>query len=111
MAVALARSSGDEPGLANALNVLSLSSHDIAERLDLLRQSEQILERTGNLFGRMVVIGNLSLAFAELGLFRLACRQGALCAGMADYVTKPIRVDALVEALLGVHPHAEGPGP
>ncbi len=84
MAVALARNSGDEPGLANALNVLSFSSHDIAERLNLLRQSEQILERTGNMFGRMAVIGNLSLAFAELGLYRLACRQGELCAGMAQ---------------------------
>ena len=32
----------------------------------------------------MAVIGNLSLAFAELGLYRLACRQGELCAGMAQ---------------------------
>ncbi len=84
MAVALARSSGDEPGLANALNVLSFSSRDIAERLGLLQQAGQILERTGNMFGRMAVIGNLSLAFAELGLYRLACRQGELCSAMAE---------------------------
>jgi signal transduction histidine kinase/DNA-binding response OmpR family regulator len=84
MAVALARSSGDEPGLANALNVLSFSCRDIAERLGFLQQAGQILERTGNMFGRMAVIGNLSLAFAELGLYRRACRQGELCVGMAE---------------------------
>ena len=75
-AVALARQAGDEQGLANALNVLSFSSKDIAERMALLTQAAQAFERSGYAFGRMMVVGNLSIAFAELGLWRHACRLG-----------------------------------
>ena len=83
-AAALAREAGDAYGLANALNVLSFSCTDIAERLQVLRQAEAAFERAGYLFGRMVVLGNLSLTFAELGLWRHACRLGEQCMGWAE---------------------------
>ena len=71
-AAALARRAGDGLGLANALNVLSFSCTDIAERLQVLRQAAEAFERAGNQFGRSMVLGNLSLTFAELGLWRHA---------------------------------------
>ena len=83
-AVALARQAGDAYGLANALNVLSFSCSDIAERLDVLQQAATAFERAGYVYGRMMVLGNLSLTFAELGLWRHACRLGGLCIDLAE---------------------------
>ncbi len=75
-AVELARRTGDAQGLGNALNVLSFSCKDIAERIALQEQAALAYERAGAAFGRAMVMGNLSLAFAELGLYRHACRLG-----------------------------------
>ena len=85
-AAALARQAGDGLGLANALNVLSFSCTDIAERLHVLRQAAQAFERAGNQFGRSMVLGNLSLTFAELGLWRHACRLGEQCMSIAERI-------------------------
>jgi signal transduction histidine kinase/DNA-binding response OmpR family regulator/HPt (histidine-containing phosphotransfer) domain-containing protein/tetratricopeptide (TPR) repeat protein len=76
MAANLARQSGDSFGLANALNVLSFSCQDIAERLSLLQQAERSFERSGQVFGQLMVLGNLSLVSSELGLYRRAKRLG-----------------------------------
>ena len=83
-AVALARQAGDDYGLANALNVLSFSCTDIAERLALLQQAAAAFERCGHAFGRAQVVGNVSLAMADLGLYRSACRLGEECIAMCD---------------------------
>jgi signal transduction histidine kinase/ActR/RegA family two-component response regulator/tetratricopeptide (TPR) repeat protein len=82
-ALELARQCGDAYGLANALNVLSFSCQDIAERLALLQQAALAFEAAGHAYGRMNVIGNLSLVFAELGLWRRAIRTGEQCVAMA----------------------------
>ena len=83
-ALELARQCGDGYGLANALNVLSFSCSDIAERLALLQQAAKAFERAGHAYGRMLVVGNLSLAFGELGLWRHACRLGEQCIAWAE---------------------------
>ena len=83
-AVSIARETGDDEGLALALNVMSFSSSDIAERLALLQQAEQAFERAGHFYGLANVIGNLALAFAELGLWRRALRLGERCCAMAE---------------------------
>ena len=75
-AAALARQCGDNAGLGNALNVLSFTSKDIAERISLTQQAAHWFERSGQLLGRGLAIGNLSVSFAELGLFRRALRLG-----------------------------------
>ena len=60
----------------NALNVLSFSCQDIAERLALLQQAAEAFDRAGYAYGRMLVLGNLSLTFGELGLWRHALPAG-----------------------------------
>ena len=74
-AIKLARQCGDELGLGNALNVLSFSCRDIAERQQLLQQAVQAFERAGYIERRTTVMGNLCLALAELGLYQHAFRQ------------------------------------
>nr|MCU0920903.1 GAF domain-containing protein [Burkholderiaceae bacterium] len=99
-AAALARQAGDLLGLANALNVLSFSCTDIAERLQVLRRAAEAFERAGYLFGRMVVLGNLSLTFGELGLWRHACRLGAQCMAVAERMGARLNVALEMGAVL-----------
>ena len=76
-ATGLARQAGDEQGLGAALMLQSFSCTDIAERLSLLRQAERSYQRAGQRFGLSLVGANLALAFADLGLYRHACRLGS----------------------------------
>ena len=99
-AVALARQAGDAYGLANALNVLSFSCSDIAERLDVVRQAEAAFERAGYAFGRMAVLGNLSITFAELGLWRHACRLGEQCMAVSERMGAPLNLSLEMGAVL-----------
>ena len=99
-AVALARQAGDAYGLANALNVLSFSCRDIAERLDVLQQAETAFERAGYVYGRMAVLGNLSLTLAELGLWRHACRLGEQCMAVSERSGAPLNLALELGAVL-----------
>jgi len=77
-AAELAREAGDNQGLGNALNVLSFSCKDIAERLKWLQQAKEAFERSNDLYGRLMVAANLANTYAELGLYRRAYRLGAV---------------------------------
>ena len=74
-AAELARASGDELGLGNALNVLTFSEPDIAERLLLLQQADDAFERAGYQERRAVVRFNLAGALEELGLYRRSLQE------------------------------------
>jgi signal transduction histidine kinase/CheY-like chemotaxis protein/signal transduction protein with GAF and PtsI domain len=100
-ALHLARQCGDGYGLANALNVLSFSCLDIAERLALLQQAATAFERSGHAFGQAMVIGNLSLAFGELGLWRHACRLGEQCIALAEAMGAPLNQALEMGGVLG----------
>jgi signal transduction histidine kinase/putative methionine-R-sulfoxide reductase with GAF domain/FixJ family two-component response regulator len=83
-ALDLARQSGDTLGLGNALNVASFSCRDIADRIVMHQQAAQAYERANDAFGRSIVVGNLSIAYAELGLYRRACRLSEQVMGWCD---------------------------
>ncbi len=99
-ALALARETGDALGLGNALNVLSFSSTDIAERIALLEQTSQAYETAGYAFGGAMVRANLSLACAELGLYRHAARLAeevtALISGMGGGGNRALQLSGLL---------------
>jgi signal transduction histidine kinase/CheY-like chemotaxis protein/tetratricopeptide (TPR) repeat protein len=73
-AVDLARDSGDLQGLGHALNVLTFTCNDIAERIELLQQAAAAYDGCGDLRGRLIVAFNLASNFAEMGLYRHARR-------------------------------------
>ena len=99
-ALDLARETGDALGLGNALNVLSFSSKDLAERIALLQQTEQAYQAAGYAFGRAMVKANLSMACAELGLYRRASRLGeevtTLILGMGGRGNRAMQLSGLL---------------
>ena len=70
----LARQSGDLHGLGQALNVLTFTCKDIADRIDLLQRAATAYDGCGDLRGHIIVASNLAAAFAEMGLYRHARR-------------------------------------
>ena len=85
-AAELARASGDLLGLGHALNVLTFTCKDIAERIDLLQRAAAAYEGCGDLRGGIIVASNLAAAFAEMGLYRRACRLSNANLGVMDQV-------------------------
>ena len=68
-ALELCQKAGDQFGIGNALNVLSFIEADTAERILLTQQAQQALEIAGYAERQAVVLGNLALAYMELGLY------------------------------------------
>ena len=58
--------------------MLCFTSKDIAERIALSQQAGQAFDRAGDVFGHSLTIGNLSMTYAELGLYRRAYRLGEI---------------------------------
>ena len=70
------------PGQCAERAQLQLQRHRRAA--GVLQQAAAAFERAGYVYGRMLVLGNLSLTFAELGLWRHACRLGEQCMALAE---------------------------
>jgi GAF domain-containing protein/anti-sigma regulatory factor (Ser/Thr protein kinase) len=73
-ALDLCRRAGDQYGVGNALNVLSLTGMDIAERIGHLQHALQAFEKAGYIERQATVLTNLGLAYFELGLYPRAFR-------------------------------------
>ena len=99
-ALALAQQTGDALGLGNALNVLSFSSKDLAERIALLERTAQAYDTSGFAFGRAMVKANLSIAWAELGLYghaaRLVEEVGSMVASMGGRGNRLIQLSGML---------------
>ena len=76
-ALELCRESGDQYGMGNALNILSLSSVDLADNIQFAQQAALAFESAGNVERRSIALANMALAYAKLGLYQSANRFNA----------------------------------
>jgi tetratricopeptide (TPR) repeat protein len=73
-ALALARRSGDQYGLGNALNQTSINTADLASCLRLLSQALAAYEASGWLERQGAATANLGILYGRLGLYRRSRR-------------------------------------
>ncbi len=69
-ALKLCQQAGDQYGIGNALNAYTLINVDIAENIRYLQQALQAFEKAGYAERQAISIGNLSIAYSDLGLYR-----------------------------------------
>ncbi len=74
-AEALARQSGDDVGLGNALSIGAGAIQDVAEKLRAYQQADQLFARAGYVERRAMAQANLANQYVFLGLYRRGCRQ------------------------------------
>ncbi len=74
MALELCQSAGDQVGIGQAFNAFSVTDVDIAEKIQHLQQALQAFETAGYVDRQAVALGNLTLAYFELGLYPHARR-------------------------------------
>ena len=75
-ALELCRQAGDQYGIGNALIALSNTDVDLAERIQHLQGALQAFETAGYAERQAAALGNLSLAYLELGLYPHTRRLG-----------------------------------
>ncbi len=73
-ALELCQQAGDQYGIGNALNALTNSDVDIADRLRHLQQAYQAFETAGYKDRQVMALGNLCIAYSDLGLYPHAHR-------------------------------------
>ena len=73
-ALELCQQAGDQYGIGNALNALSFSEMDLAQNIQLAQQALQAFETAGYAERQAIVLGNLALAYDNLGLYPHARR-------------------------------------
>jgi PAS domain S-box-containing protein len=74
-ALDLCQQCGDQYGLGNALNFFTFTDLDIAERIRHLQQAARAFETAGYMDRQAIVLGNLALVYADLGLYPHARRM------------------------------------
>jgi PAS domain S-box-containing protein len=79
-ALELCLQAGDQFGIGNTLNIFTFTDMDIAERILHLQQASQAFEKAGYMDRQAVILGNLAMAYMDLGLYPHARRltQAAL---------------------------------
>ncbi|MBL8062028.1 MAG: GAF domain-containing protein [Anaerolineales bacterium] len=70
----LCQQAGDQYGIGNAYNAFSFTLVDLAERIRCSQNALQAFETAGYIDRQMVALGNLGLAYSELGLYAHARR-------------------------------------
>lgn len=73
-ALELCRQAGDQYGIGNALNILTFTVADLAERIQYSQRAIHAFESAGYVERQAVALGNLALAYLELGLYPHARR-------------------------------------
>ncbi|HLA08539.1 MAG TPA: hypothetical protein VJ022_13915, partial [Anaerolineales bacterium] len=68
-ALELCRQAGDQYGIGNALNAITLTDVDIHERIQHTQQALQAFEMAGYIERQTIALGNLALTYLELGLY------------------------------------------
>jgi len=68
-ALELCQQAGDGYGIGNALNIITITDADLAERIQHTQQAIEAFEAAGYAERKSVVLGNLAIPYLELGLY------------------------------------------
>jgi hypothetical protein len=106
-ALALAQQTGDHFGMGLAHSILARGRANVAARLQGLHKALAALDAAGYTEPQLEIRLN-RLDAARERRSEIAVLEECLAAGMDDYTTKPIRVEALVAALTSANGQSHG---